>query len=128
MKYKPKIYAEALADSLSEKKSPIDGKKIVNNFLKLLEKNQDMKKAKEIVALAEALLLKKSGNKKVVLETARKGAVRDFVNTFAKKGDMVEEKINPAIIAGIKIIVNNEKQLDFSLSSKLSKLNVSRNY
>src|SRR3989344_4186362 len=62
--------AAALVDSLATVK-PGREKSIVANFLKLLEANGDMKKAKEIIALAEGLFLKKTGNKKIVLETAR---------------------------------------------------------
>ncbi len=127
MKYKSKIYAEALAGLLSDKKKSPDESKIAKNFLKLLEKNQDMKKAKEIVAMAENLLLKKTGNKKIILETARKVDAKYFIDSFIKKGDIIEEKLNPELIAGIKIIINNEKQFDNSLSGKLKKLYVARN-
>ncbi len=118
-RYKSKIYAEALVNSFFGK---ADDKKIVNNFLKLLEKNQDLKKAREIIALAESLFLKKLGNKKIILETARKVDAKNLIKSFVKKGDIVEEKINSKLIAGIKIIVNNNKQLDFSLASKLNKI------
>ena len=94
--------------------------KIVENFLTLLKKNQDIKKAKEIVALTENILLKKTGNKKVMLEMARKNSV--VLRSVIKKNDIVEEKINPALIAGIKIIIDEEKQLDFSLQKKLNKI------
>lgn len=114
------MYAEALADCLSVGK--ISEKKIADNFLNFLEKNQDSKKAKEIIALVETLLLKKSGNKKIILETARKVDIKNLVKSFVKKGDIVEEKINSQLIAGIKIIVNSNKQLDFSLKNKLEKI------
>ena len=119
MKYKPKQYAEALVDLLLSKKA--DEKKISDNFLKLLKKNGDMKKAGEIMALAENLLLKKTGNKKVILETARKTDTKDFISKFTKKGDIVKEKIKPELIAGLKITTDN-KQLDFSLKNKLNKM------
>ncbi len=120
MRYKSKIYAEVLVDLITGKK--VEENKIINNFLKLLEKNGDMKKAKEIISLAEAIFLKKTGNKKIILETARKIDTKNIVKDFIKKGDVVEEKINPEIISGIKIIINNEKQLDFSLFKKLNEI------
>ena len=120
MKYKPKIYAQALIDSILDGKT--DDKKITANFLSLLKKNQDIKKAGQILLLTEQLLLQKTGNKKVVLETARKIGTKNMVASFAKKGDLVEEKINPALIAGVKVIVNNEKQFDNSLLAKLNKI------
>ena len=35
---------------------------------------------------------------------------------------MVKEKINPELIAGIKVMINNNKQLDFSLKNKLDNI------
>ena len=42
--------------------------------------------------------------------------------SFIKKGDIVQEKINPALVAGVKIIVDGNRQLDLSLLSKLNKI------
>ena len=88
-------------------------------FLKLLEKNGDIKYYRLILAAAEKRLLEKTGNKKIVLEIARPSQKKVKVG---KKGDVIEERINPGLIAGIKIIVNGEKQLDFSLKNKLDKI------
>ena len=118
MKYKSKIYAEAIADLELESKS--DKKKISDSFLKILQKNGDMKKAKEVISLAENLYFKKTGKRKVILEMARK--IKNISDLFTKKDDVVKEKINPEIVAGIKIIINNEKQLDFSLKNKLDRI------
>ncbi len=110
MKVKPKLYAQAIVDAR---------KFNMGNFLRLLEKNGDMKKLKHITALVEKMLLAKSGNQKIMLETAR-ALHKKF--KVGKRGDVVEEKINPDLIAGIKIIVNGEKQLDFSLQKKLNEI------
>lgn len=121
MKYKSKIYAEALVGLMDSKKA--GGSKIIDNFIELLKKNGDMKKAKEIISLAEAIFLKKTGKRKVTVETARKiGRNLSALLSKELQADAIEEKINPEIIAGIKIIVNNEKQLDFSLKGKLEKI------
>jgi F0F1-type ATP synthase delta subunit len=108
VKVKAKDYAKAL----------VDVKKFdARRFLRILQRNGDTKKLKEIVVLAEKMMLAKSGNQKIVLEIAR--PVTKKMNV-GKKGDMVEEKINPTLIAGVKIIIDGEKQLDFSLSKKLN--------
>lgn len=126
MKYKVKIYAKALVALLSAKS--VDEKEIITNFLKLLEKDRALKKAREIITLAETLFLQKHGNKKIIVETARKVDVKELLHHFVKKGDIVEERLRPELIAGIKIIVNGEKQIDNSLLRKLDTLYVSRNY
>lgn len=122
MKYKSKIYARALVDVLSDKKILAHEKKIVDNFLNILRKNRDIHKIKEIIFLAENLLFKKTGKRKIVLETARKIGKKNILESFLKDGDFLEEKIDVEIIAGIKIVINNNRQLDFSLEKKLQEI------
>ena len=119
---KIKLYAKVLAEVLSTK--GIDEKKIVNNFVKLLVKEGYEKKSKEILDLAEGFLLAKQGKRKITFETARKitAGQKKLLETVARKGDVVKEKINPELIAGIKIIINDSKQFDGSLQSKLQKI------
>lgn len=120
MKYKSKIYAKALMNILMDK--AVDKDEVVKRFLKLLEKNGDLKKTKEIVALAEKLFVKKTGIKKIVLETARSIKIKNLLNNIFGPNDLIVEKINPEIVAGVKIIVDDEQQLDFSLQSKLNQI------
>lgn len=114
MKYKSRDYAKTLVEIMQDKK---DGAKMVAGFLNFIKKNRDEKKLKEILKLTEKLYFKKTGNKKIVLETARSQNFKHskLVENITKKGDIVEEKINKDLIAGVKIIVNEEKQLDFSM-------------
>ena len=100
----------------------IDEKKIVSNFLKLLVKNNTMAKAGEIVALAENIILKKRGNKKIILETARIIDSKNAVKSFTKKGDVIQGKINSELIAGLRVVIDGEKQLDYSLKHKLDQI------
>jgi len=119
MKYKTKDYAEALVEVLSESK--LSEKKIMQGLIKLLERQNDLKKSKEIIDLAEFLLAKKNNKKSIVFETARKlsEAQRKTLLKSTETGDIIKEKINPEVIAGVKIIVDNEKQLDQTLLKKL---------
>ena len=119
---KIKLYARALAEILSEKN--VDENKIIKNFLKLLANTGFESRAKEILNLAEDLLLEKQGKRKIIFETARKVTVgqKKTLDSFIKKGDIIKETINPELIAGIKIIINNTKQFDASMKSKLQKI------
>jgi len=116
-----KIYAKALAEIILKKITPAEEKKITDNFLKLLVKNGKENKGVQIIALTRELLLKQGGNKKIILETARKmtQSQKDLLKSVAKEGDVVQEKINPELIAGIKIIINNERQFDASMLRKI---------
>ncbi len=124
MKIKSKIYSKILVDLIIEKKTPAEQKKVIDRFFKFLEKNGDLKKTREIISLSEILLFKKTGDRKITLETARPLVAVSNVKSSLKikKGDFISNKINPDIIAGIKITVNSEKQLDFSLKSKLDRI------
>ncbi len=139
-KYSVKNYAVALAGLMAS--SHLSDKKVIHpvksakggvalseqqfnwasNFLKLLEKNRDLKNAKKIITLAQKYFLERKGNKSIILETARKTELKSVLRSLLKEGDIVEEKSNPELIAGIKIIIGNEKQLDFSLSKKLEQV------
>ncbi len=117
MKYSIKIYANALVDLILDKKA--DSSKIEKSFLELLQKNDDIKRGDRIILQAQILLLKKTGNKMVVIESAREIDSTSFVKSFIKKGDIVKQKINPELIAGIKVMVDGQKQFNNSLSEKL---------
>jgi len=110
------MYAEVLLTALAVKKTGI-----FERFLKVLERNGDTKKLKQIAVSAEKMLLEKSGHKSVVIETARR-LPKNSLKGFIKNGDAVVEKINPELIAGMRVIVNGEKQLDFSLQKKLNEI------
>ena len=116
---KTKLYATALAEVLAKK--GINEEKVTKNFAKLLVREGLEKKSKEILELAQDLILAKQGKKKITLETARKMTAQQkkIAEGFAKNGDVIKEKINPELIAGIKIIINNSKQFDGSMKSKL---------
>lgn len=116
MKIKSKDYARALAEVIL---TGGNAKKISDGFLAILKDYGAIKKAQEIIGLAEEMLLEKSGNKKVVIESARKTMAG---KSFIKKGDMLEEIINSNLVAGVRIIINGERQLDFSLKRKLDNI------
>jgi F0F1-type ATP synthase delta subunit len=121
---KTKIYAKALAEVIFSGKA--DEKKVVDNFLKLLIKTGQEKKAKEILDLTEDLLLQKRGKRKIIFQTARRMTAdqKKLLRDFVKDGDVVKEKVNHELIAGIKIIINNSRQFDSSMQSKLQNIKI----
>lgn len=124
-KVKAKLYANALADILS-KKSAIDEKKVVSSFVKLLISAGLEGRSKEILDLARDIVLARQGKRKITFETARQlvPSQKKILEKFVKKGDIVREKINAELIAGIKIIINDSKQFDASMQSKLQNIHV----
>ncbi len=119
---KTKLYAKALAEVLAKK--GIDEKKVVNNFAKILVDAGYEKKSKEILSLTEDFILQKQGNDKINFQTARKitAGQKKLLQSLAKDGDKIKETINLDLIAGIKIIINDNKQFDASMQNKLQNI------
>lgn len=123
MKYLSKIYAEALIDLLLEKDREEEKQSIIANFLKFVKKNGDESSLKKIFEACQKLYLKRIGKKKITFEVARSNKNNeDILKSTIEAGDIIEERINPEIIAGVKIIVDEERQLDCSLLKKIKNL------
>jgi F0F1-type ATP synthase delta subunit len=128
MKYAPHIYAKALVEVLEDvgkKKTETKAKDdaIAKNFLALVRKNGDEGHLKKILEEASRFARGKSGLRKVTVESARilNAAQKKTVEHFLKPGDVVEERIDPELIAGIRIVLNDELQFDGSLKNKLNR-------
>lgn len=123
-----KLYAKALAEVILASEKARGGRastdSIVKNFVQFLEKNGQMHGAKEILNLAEDFLLVKQGKRKITFETARRLTAdhRAKLKEFVEEGDIVKEKVNHELIAGVKITINNEKQFDNSMLNKINNL------
>ena len=126
MKYAPHIYAKALVEVLSAPPGPgrQHDDEIAKNFLALVRKNGDEGHLRKILEEASRFARGKSGVRKVTIESARAlaPAQRKEVEHLIKQGDVVEERIDPDLIAGIKIILNDELQFDGSLKNKLNRV------
>jgi F0F1-type ATP synthase delta subunit len=124
MKHTYKDYAQALADTALSHHTPAESKKIAERFLEIVEQNGDRKMLAKIVAHAELLYRRKSGTANVVLESARplpKSARASIAKHFGSH-DAVEEKINPSLIAGVRVTINGEQELDMSFAHKVNNL------
>ncbi|MFH0890476.1 MAG: F0F1 ATP synthase subunit delta [Candidatus Liptonbacteria bacterium] len=124
MKYRPKIYASALAEIAGGKISAERESGVIEKFLELVGKNGDTASLPKIIAATEKILRAKDGIRRVVLESARElspGQKKSLLD-LVREDDLIEEKINPDLIAGVKVTVDEERQLDFSLRRKLDRL------
>jgi len=126
MKYPARIYAKALAEVIADarQRSPAEQDVIVRNFIALVRKNGDEPHIRKLTEEAARMARGKSGVRKVTIASARPlgAAQKGVVQKFVKAGDIVEEAIDPELVAGVKIILNDELQFDGSLKGKLDKL------
>mgnify|MGYP001560676711 CR=1 FL=1 len=119
MKHKIKDYANLISNLID---SGSKDKALFEKLINLISKNGQLKNAKLIINLAESYYLAKRGNKKIILETAMPLKSLDFLKGFKREGDIVVTKITKEIVAGIKIVINNQKQLDYSLQKSLDEV------
>ncbi|MEK7212359.1 MAG: F0F1 ATP synthase subunit delta [Patescibacteria group bacterium] len=119
----PKIYAQALARVLTKKPSAAEEKKIITNLLIAVRRRGDTKQLPKIIAATEGILRTRDGRRKVEVQTARPiPSLKQRFHKLIRPSDVVQEKINPELVAGMRIIINDELQFDGSLRRKLGKL------
>jgi F0F1-type ATP synthase delta subunit len=123
MKYPASTYAKALAEVIVATKEA-DNARVIKNFLAMVERNGDSASLGKILEQAGRFAREENGIRKVAFESARPltKSQKSAVSGLAKKGDVIEERIDPSLIAGVKVIVNDELQLDGSLKGKLDTL------
>lgn len=120
MKYRPEQYAQALLMACGQK-SDIEQKKIIKQFVELLVRHQATGKTHAICVAYEKLELLNKGMRGVRLETA--GSVseklKNEIHEILGKNIQIEEVINPHLLGGIKIIVDNEILIDASAQRQI---------
>lgn len=122
MKYPARLYARALVLTLAER--PAEEKRILERFVGVVRKNGDWSRIEKIVAAAEELMVRQAGGRMVKLEFARtvpEETISQFRSAFGER-DRVRVSLNPRLVAGVRISIDGEKELDNSLERKLSKL------
>jgi F0F1-type ATP synthase delta subunit len=123
MRYSLKNYAEALAAAIYGVE--LDRKDaIIRNFLALLRKSGDETHAEKIVGATEHILHKKDGLREIVFESARplERANRKLLSEIAKTKDVIALRVNPDLVAGVRIVIDGEREFDGSLKGKLDKI------
>lgn len=123
MKYAIRQYAQALLGAL-EDKSGRERDEIMKRFLFIVRKNKDWPKLDRILQEAERQLLRKQGIRKVEVEstTPLSRGLRKEIEKILGKKLVLEEKIKPEILAGIKILIDGELLIDASAKRRLDLL------
>lgn len=123
MRYSPRIYAAALSEAL-DKKSDKAQKQIAKRLLRIVYKNCDKQKLGHILKETEKIILEKSNTAKIRLESAESvpAKLKHEIKRIINKNILFSEKINPAVLAGIKILINDEILIDATAQTRLTKL------
>jgi F0F1-type ATP synthase delta subunit len=122
MRYTIRQYAAAFLAAYQDK-SEIEQKKILRNFLSILRKNKDWVKLGQILHEVEKLYYRKTGLKKVEIETASfMETLRQDIKNILGKNIFIKEKVNPEVLAGVKILINDEILIDATAQSQLRRM------
>ncbi len=123
MKHTPQQYAKAFAETAASATGH-HLETCVQNFARLIEKNGDAHMAPKILSATARALRAKMGMRHVTITSARPlpHPARTTFAKFLEAHDTIEERTDSALLAGVKITVNDEREFDGSLAGKLTKL------
>lgn len=129
MKHSPSLYARAFALSALARRSdakagPATDATLVKNLIALVRKNGDAKDLPKIAAEAGRLLREKEGIRKFTIESARplSTTLRDALRGMAGQKDVVHEKVDPSLVAGVRVTVDDDRRFDATLARRLQKM------
>ena len=126
MKYSAKQYSQALMEAI-ESASPKDQDQVLDNFVKILAENNDIRLFEEISAEFHKLELAKKGIKQAEITTAHptnkenEQAIIHELNKIVKGNLELKKKIDERIIGGV-IISMDDQMLDASVKNSLEQL------
>ena len=123
MKYRPEQYAQALLAACHEK-SDVEQKKIVKRFVQLLARHQATSKTHAICAAYEKLELRNKGMRSVRLETASLASekLKNEIHRVLGKNIHIKEVVNPDLLGGLKILIDDEILIDASARRQMEEL------
>ncbi len=122
MKYPPHIYADAFL-SLMET-HPEEKNKIMAGLIRTLNVSGDIGNAEKVIASIEEKIARKEGRVKIKVYAARilhESLLDKIKNAFGNEA-LVHQVIDPEIIAGVKLVVNDEIMIDATLKKKLERI------
>ena len=142
MNYSPTIFAKSFFLAIKEAPNS-EHPKLMKNFLRLLKKYGAEKDAHKIVTILQKMASRAEGTHRISIVTARAldkktmqavkhlfSADRERPSAGAESGfsvggkekNVFTESLNPDLLAGIKITIDDELVLDNSMKRKLKNL------
>ena len=116
------MYARALLEVL--KSEPKDKEAVMRQFVALLHKTGDARSASKIIEAVERKIAKDEGGSYVEIQSARKLPQESFAHfeKFVRKADRVTTRVQPELIAGVRVIIDDSWAIDATLKRRLEEL------
>lgn len=123
MKYTPRQYALALRAVL-QNKTAAEKRGVIRNFLNLLTRNRDQSKLEMILQETEKAERKERGLYKIELAspTVISPELKKGIKKAFGRKVIFEEKIDPDLLAGLKILIEDDTLIDATAKNQLNKL------
>lgn len=122
MRYLPRHFVDATAELLNES-SADKQREIIANLPKILAKKKLTKHLPKILAAIEQKMVNQKGGRMIDVILAQKTEQSESkIKDACHKEDLIKITENKNLIAGAKIIINREYQLDCSLAGRLQKI------
>ena len=121
MKQSSKVYAQGFVATIAE---GVASETAIKNFVRLVDRNNDWMKWPKILTAVAKEWRRQNNERLVVLESARPLSVvaKKEIAAALEKSDQVEERINPVLLAGFRLIADGEEVFDASLKRKIESL------
>ncbi len=122
MRYSVKKYAEALYEATKGRRAS-EQEKLVVEFFRLLDRYHDRSLLPRIIEQYEKLRRKKEGVAKVEITMTKKvsAKIKSEIEKKVGKAEIVE-KVQPEILGGMKLIINEEYLIDGTFQGRVEKL------
>lgn len=123
MRYSPEIYAKSFFEVLEISKASAY-ESILKRFLAVVSKNGDQSRINAIIEAFERLVVKSNGGKIVEIITARdvSPAEQSKLKKLFSTNDLIKTSIDPKLVAGVRVELNGELELDYSLAKRFRKM------
>jgi F0F1-type ATP synthase delta subunit len=123
MRYSAKQYAEALHAAIG-KLHGAERAEAIGRFLRIMKRSGDHSKLDEILAAYEKIAIRADGMVKAEVRTPSglSPAVRRAVEEALGRPAVIVEKVDPELLAGIEIVLNDSLAIDATAKSKLNKI------
>ena len=123
MRFRVPDYARAFREALSAAPAAMRGE-LPRRFLGVVRKHGGRSRIQEIVRAIETRAVRDRGGRWIELEFARPMGDRTLgrFRTRMSGRDHLDVRINPGLVAGVRITVDGEIEFDYSLKRKLDKL------
>jgi len=123
MRGTPIMYARAFTEACEEVPAARRSA-LAAEFVAVVRRHGDGAKLSKILVLVEGMVVRSGGGHMIRLETARACSpqLRDRLKKIFGAKDRITERLRPEILAGIRVVVDGEREFDGSLKRKLDKL------